>query len=955
VSKLVILHEEAEDGNAMPDLSYAVHVVKNAVDNLVKVGYDTINNSDDQLLKQDMPPALQRVEEASLYLIQASDMLRADPFSAPARKKLIEGSRGILGGTSALLLAFDESEVRKILRICKSVLEYLAITEVVDSMDDLVTFVKNLSPVITRMTKEVDSREKELTHQVHREMLQRSLEQVKQLTPILISGIKIYVISKQAGGPAVQDAQDNRDYTVQKVSNEIHEIIRVLQLTTYDEDEWDADDITVMKKAAHTIDSLMKQAVDWLLDPNALVGGVGERSLRTILDNAMKVADRCVYPEDREAICKAVGDINSMVDALAELRAQGQGNSPQALSLARGIQDKMGDLQTLVNRAVTNTEKSGIQRPAHTVAGKVEQAQRWLANPGVDDKGLGEAAARQVVAEGRRVAEQLTGKQRDDLLRNCDEVEQLTNQLADLCRRGMGNSPQAQAVARALSGKLRELQGNIQQALVDRVAEDFIDINTPLKQLADASVVPLGTPNREANFNDRAGNFEQHAGRLAQTAQLVAAAGGSTNKRTVEAINAAAAMSNELTPQVVKAARILLSNPQNQASMEHFELLKNQWLENMEKLRGLVDEATDTAAFIKATEQGILRDTERTESSIKAVDPNGVGMNTANIARRANRVLQVAEQEKSNSEDPKFVDQVNGATEQLRATVKPMLQNARGVATNPRDGPASGRWRGANQALITAVGQVRHAVMVYPEQPEPEFFPPPPPDMSQLNLSDQVPPRPPLPRDSAPPRPPPPDTDDEDAEWRFSAPQANQPIMMAAHALHQDVQQWSSKDNEIIAAAKRMAVLMAKLSQLVRGEGGTKKDLIDTAKAIARASEEVTRLAKQLARECTDKRMRTNLLQVCERIPTIGTQLKILATVKATMLGAQEPIPAPDGSEIACGSEEDQEATEMLVGNAQNLMQSVRETVRAAEAASIKMRVDSGFAMRWLRKRPWYT
>jgi vinculin len=72
-----------------------------------------------------------------------------------------------------------------------------------------------------------------------------------------------------------------------------------------------------------------------------------------------------------------------------------------------------------------------------------------------------------------------------------------------------------------------------------------------------------------------------------------------------------------------------------------------------------------------------------------------------------------------------------------------------------------------------------------------------------------------------------------------------------------DVKQWSSRDNEIIAAAKRMALLMAKLSMLVRGEGGTKKDLIDTAKAIAEASEEVTRLAKELAREVTDRRMRT--------------------------------------------------------------------------------------------------
>lgn len=41
-----------------------------------------------------MPPALNRVEEASVFLIQASDMLRTDPYSAAARKKLIDGSRG---------------------------------------------------------------------------------------------------------------------------------------------------------------------------------------------------------------------------------------------------------------------------------------------------------------------------------------------------------------------------------------------------------------------------------------------------------------------------------------------------------------------------------------------------------------------------------------------------------------------------------------------------------------------------------------------------------------------------------------------------------------------------------------------------------------------------------------------------------------------------------------------
>nr|4PR9_A Chain A, Vinculin [Homo sapiens]4PR9_B Chain B, Vinculin [Homo sapiens]4PR9_C Chain C, Vinculin [Homo sapiens]4PR9_D Chain D, Vinculin [Homo sapiens]4PR9_E Chain E, Vinculin [Homo sapiens]4PR9_F Chain F, Vinculin [Homo sapiens] len=171
----------------------------------------------------------------------------------------------------------------------------------------------------------------------------------------------------------------------------------------------------------------------------------------------------------------------------------------------------------------------------------------------------------------------------------------------------------------------------------------------------------------------------------------------------------------------------------------------------------------------------------------------------------------------------------------------------------------------------------------------------------------------------------------------------NQPMMMAARQLHDEARKWSSKGNDIIAAAKRMALLMAEMSRLVRGGSGTKRALIQCAKDIAKASDEVTRLAKEVAKQCTDKRIRTNLLQVCERIPTISTQLKILSTVKATMLGRTN-----------ISDEESEQATEMLVHNAQNLMQSVKETVREAEAASIKIRTDAGFTLRWVAKTPWY-
>jgi vinculin len=109
---------------------------------------------------------------------------------------------------------------------------------------------------------------------------------------------------------------------------------------------------------------------------------------------------------------------------------------------------------------------------------------------------------------------------------------------------------------------------------------------------------------------------------------------------------------------------------------------------------------------------------------------------------------------------------------------------------------------------------------------------------------------------------------------------------MAAHDLHVNINQWCCTDNDILLVAKRITHLMAQLSELVGGEIGTKKQLIATAKQLAEESIEMTRVARLLASNCTDKRIRTNLFQVSERIPTIGTQLKILSTVKATMLGS---------------------------------------------------------------------
>ena len=105
---------------------------------------------------------------------------------------------------------------------------------------------------------------------------------------------------------------------------------------------------------------------------------------------------------------------------------------------------------------------------------------------------------------------------------------------------------------------------------------------------------------------------------------------------------------------------------------------------------------------------------------------------------------------------------------------------------------------------------------------------------------------------------------------------------------------------------------MAHLSEIVRDGRGTKRELIACAKGLADTSNRMTELSKQLASLCTDKKIRTNLLQVssqaidsvlpgvlsisycvltsnlrmilylqvCEKIPTLGTQLRVLTTGK---------------------------------------------------------------------------
>ena len=73
------------------------------------------------------------------------------------------------------------------------------------------------------------------------------------------------------------EAQENRNFIVGKMCDDIIEIMRVLQLKV--DDEYDLEDPTnLMRKAQHRMNEKMKMAKDWLANPDAEANGLGKCS-----------------------------------------------------------------------------------------------------------------------------------------------------------------------------------------------------------------------------------------------------------------------------------------------------------------------------------------------------------------------------------------------------------------------------------------------------------------------------------------------------------------------------------------------------------------------------------------------------------------------------------------------------------------------------------------------------
>ncbi|XP_030604504.1 uncharacterized protein LOC115793595 [Archocentrus centrarchus] len=137
--------------------------------------------------------------------------------------------------------------------------------------------------------------------------------------------------------------------------------------------------------------------------------------------------------------------------------------------------------------------------------------------------------------------------------------------------------------------------------------------------------------------------------------------------------------------------------------------------------------------------------------------------------------------------------------------------------------------------------------------------------------------------------------------------------------LKQESNSWDPKDNRIVQVTRKTADTVCYMTQYLKKKGPipNKEAFVSAAKDVIANCQSVTQFIRVIANHSLDKQCTVELSLIVEQILTITNQLSIISSVNAVTPGCKS-------------------SDEILVKNAQNLLQTVLRGVRAAETACIK-------------------
>eukprot|EP00038_Savillea_parva_P008749 m.178914 g.178914 ORF g.178914 m.178914 type:complete len:1056 (+) comp14651_c0_seq1:157-3324(+) len=907
LSNLIMIVARAEKaGTAIRDLTPFARSITKACDNLVSVGHASMAEGDDDL-KTTMPRSCRELEGASATFTRATEMLTSDPKSAAGRETLVEAVRGMLRGTTSILANYDGFEVRKMVRMGNTLLGQLSVAQL-HAKGARESPLTEIDPIAARikadtieLAKNVDERAGELRNVSHSARLTRAVARMQATAPLVI--VSLRTVARFA---VSQRARDGFDFAVAEMQRAISEIVTVLNFTAI-------DDMTFEEK-----------------------GGSLANALEDVKEELYTVPDELHLERLESQVMMAVAE-----SALAARKFR---------SVSR-IETVLHDMDVLIDEEKGNGSASDGQRLRVLTV-----ARDKIATGALSDDEVGHILETEFNATGE------TETTRTDKPTKVTEAcEALRKLLAEL------KANPTEEKLEEVASELEQLEATYRAASVEEMTSALLS-----DEHAADLLVEVSEKGDVEELKAQVVQFRRHTARVTSAAQLVSKV--SHDAKRVSFVESTAEHLLQVSDQLVNASMLTVEAPTDKDVRKQQDLLRRSYNGDLTTLKNSVNEMVDTQVVINADldfVQGMA------STAIKAAQQGYAAAARAavrKLRKRVGHVITVAAAELDNTVDPDYsaaidtvlssiedidpklgestkrlqknpadkalvadftdtctalVDAVRSLREVMEgpavSSPAPVLEKAARVALAQQDAEADAR-DAAEDAVFQVVPapQAQHVTLVSaPTGPTDKdgdgasttMTTPASPTAAAATTAPTVP--------ATPGSPSSPSTLDDSLQFAAYAggPEAETPgapVVRAAVKLRREANKWSEVKNPIVQHAKRMATHMAKMGHISgRDKMG---EMIELAQAIAADGNGLRKTALALADRCSDKRLKEDIASLCSRIQTIGVQLNIVASVKAT-----------------CGEEDAPQSDAMLCNSAQNLMDAAQHLVRACEASSLKL------------------
>lgn len=696
------------------------------------------------------------------------------------------------------------------------------------------------------------------------------------------------------------------------------------------------DEAENLDRKVKEIYKLLPVAQEWLADVEAKPSEGSEAVYKISTLCAELAASNMKNDNIRNAINAISRQITENMSTLEKIRQAEQGRSQDAIHVSFLTGELLKKMLKKLDHGLN------FYNPNETFSEKLIKIDNFLQNPekDVENEYAGREATDEVIRMGWQAMSEL-----DALVTSIDgerenkEIKDLKTKLmseANSAGRNLAslikNNNETDAVN--LADNINEIKANLETSIVYTAIDKCKDINTVIKNLEAAAKKGSIDQSAAGEFKSMLNAFNYTNSGITNIARQAAEVSSNFGKSDIREINNFANKIDKLAKRVENASKLLNNNPEDPNLQNHFSKTASNWKEETKKLVELIDNSTDSFKFISAIEKRVISNNEKSNKAMFENLPHNVLPLVLENAQLAQRALYKTKLEADNSEDKIFVENVRSGFDDLQKSIGPTVNEFKNYASS-QDASSKSDLKMANQNLADGVTKIRTIF-------EKEMMIP---DTSEENDAFQeISNEPTTPTNK-------PDIDQEmlrklaleEAESNkrkqlasinfVEDETANQDIQEGARELLNDIKRneparnkpshKTDINNTLALQAKHMAVLFAKMAQLVNGDN--RSELIKCSKDIAIASNEISRLGNIIADECTDSRLSGRLRTELNCIPTIATQLKILSTVKATSMGRN------------AAAKEVDDAMETLILNAKNLMRGVGSVVNRADACTVKI------------------